>query len=90
MGKEQSNMEIHHHPEAAAGVTVVLHWGVYGIDAKVTLPSPRWREIVEQTTLAPRVGAMTLLAAAGVQVPPSDHAAVVEGFGASLRALLAL
>lgn len=90
MGKEQQNMEIHHHPEDRSGVTVVLHWGRYGIDSRRTVPVERWAGVASQarTDIDGAVG--ELLSIAGVGAHLGERRTILDGYGRSLKALLGL
>ena len=90
MGKEQQNLEIHYHPEDRPGVTVVLHWGRYGIDARVTVPVERWQRLAQLARVDLDAAAGELLSIAGVEVPIEERAAVIDGYGRSLKVLLVL
>ena len=90
MGKEQQNLEVHYHPEDRSGVTVVLHWGRYGIDSKVTVPVERWQRLAQQARVDLDGAAGELLSIAGVEAHLGERATVIAGYGRSLKALLGI
>lgn len=90
MGKEQQNMEIHHHPEDRSGVTVVLHWGRYGIDSRRTVPVERWAGVASQARTDIDSAAEELLSIAGVEAHLGERATIIGGYARSLKALLGI
>lgn len=90
MGKEQQNLEIAFHPEQRPEVIVKLHWGAHGIEGLAIIPVERWRRLVQLARVDLDGAAGELLSIAGVEVPIEERAAVIDGFGRSLKALLGL
>lgn len=90
MGKEQQNMELHYHPEDRAGVTVVLHWGRYGIDIRATVPAERWKALAQQAHADLDGAVGELLTIAGVEAHLGERRTILDGYGRSLKALLGL